>query len=88
MKFVRNKKEYKPREIKDDFADYINLSEENKIKTLRKWIDDGKLDCLIEVDGGINQETGRLVAEAGVDAVVAGSYVFGGDIKERCASLC
>lgn len=35
LKFVRNKKEYKPREIKDDFADYINLSEENKIKTLR-----------------------------------------------------
>lgn len=60
----------------------------DKIKTLRKWIDEGNLDCLIEVDGGINQESGRLVAEAGVDAVVAGSYVFGGDIKERCASLC
>ena len=60
----------------------------DKIKTLRNWIDERQLNCLIEVDGGINHETGRLVAEAGVDAVVAGSYVFGGDIKERCASLC
>ena len=40
------------------------------------------------MDGGSNGETAQLVKEAGVDAVVAGSYVFGGDIKERCASLC
>lgn len=60
----------------------------DKISTLRKWIDEEKLECLIEVDGGINQETGRLCKEAGVDVLVAGSYVFGGDIKEKCASLC
>ena len=60
----------------------------DKIRTLRNWIDERNLDCLIEVDGGINRETAKLVKEAGVDAVVAGSYVFGGDIKERCASLC
>ena len=60
----------------------------DKIRTLRNWIDERNLDCLIEVDGGINGETAQLVKEAGVDAVVAGSYVFGGDIKERCASLC
>ncbi len=34
------------------------------------------LDFLIEVDGGINAETGRKAAEAGADILVAGSYVF------------
>ncbi|MBQ7890367.1 MAG: ribulose-phosphate 3-epimerase [Erysipelotrichaceae bacterium] len=60
----------------------------NKISTLRQWIDERKLNCLIEVDGGINAETGKLCKESGVDVLVAGSYVFGGDIKERCESLC
>lgn len=60
----------------------------DKIRTCRKWIDERGLNCLIEVDGGINQDTGRQCAEAGVDVLVAGSYVFGGDIAERCASLC
>lgn len=32
---------------------------------------------LIEVDGGINAETGKICQEAGVDVLVAGSYVFG-----------
>lgn len=59
-----------------------------KISTLRHWIDERNLNCLIEVDGGINEETGRLCKEAGADVLVAGSYVFGGDIKEKCASLC
>jgi len=59
-----------------------------KISTLRKWIDEKGLNCLIEVDGGINAETGRLCKEAGADVLVAGSYVFGGDIIEKCASLC
>ena len=31
---------------------------------------------LIEVDGGINQETGKLCKDAGADVLVAGSYVF------------
>ncbi len=31
---------------------------------------------IIEVDGGVNMETGRLLAEAGADALVAGSFVF------------
>lgn len=32
----------------------------------------------IEVDGGINEQTGALVKEAGCDVVVAGSYIFNG----------
>ena len=59
-----------------------------KSSTLRQWIDEKGLNCLIEVDGGINAETGRLCKEAGADVLVAGSYVFGGDIIEKCASLC
>lgn len=34
-------------------------------------------DLLIEVDGGINDVTGRLCAEAGANVLVAGSYLYG-----------
>jgi len=42
---------------------------------------------LIEVDGGINKETALLCKEAGADVLVAGGYVFSGDIIERVKSL-
>ena len=58
-----------------------------KIRELRKVIDLNGYQCLIEVDGGINEETGKLCKEAGVDVLVAGSYVFGHDVKERIDSL-
>ena len=32
--------------------------------------------ALIEIDGGVNASTGKLLAEAGADILVAGSYVF------------
>lgn len=59
-----------------------------KIETLRKWIDEDKLDCLISVDGGINKETGNRCKEVGVNVLVAGSYIFSKDIKEQVESLC
>lgn len=60
----------------------------NKISYLRKMIDDKHLNCFIEVDGGINGETGKLCVDAGVDVLVAGSYLFGhDDIKERIKGL-
>jgi len=34
---------------------------------------------LIEVDGGINRETGKICTDAGANVLVAGSYVFGSD---------
>lgn len=56
----------------------------DKISFLRKIIDANNYECLIEVDGGINDKTGPLCKEAGVDILVAGSYLFGKeDIKER-----
>lgn len=44
--------------------------------------------ALLEVDGGINLETGKLCADAGVDVLVAGSYIFKNDIRKAVASLC
>jgi len=47
-----------------------------KIKTLVKWRQEHKLNFIIEVDGGVNQQTARLCEQAGVDVVVAGSAIF------------
>lgn len=56
-----------------------------KITRLRQEIQTKNLDCLIEVDGGINQETAKLCHEA--DVFVAGSYVFGQDYKTAITKL-
>jgi len=59
-----------------------------KIKILRRYINKNNLNCLIEVDGGINAVTGQKCRKAGADILVAGSYLFGHeDIKERIESL-
>lgn len=47
-----------------------------KIKTIRKWIDELGRDIDLEVDGGINAETGKLVKAAGANLLVAGTAVF------------
>lgn len=48
-----------------------------KVRRLRRLIDETGSKALINVDGGVNAETGALLAEAGADILVAGSYVFG-----------
>lgn len=48
----------------------------DKIKALRRLIAHNGSHALIEIDGGINEATGRSCAEAGADVLVAGSYVF------------
>ena len=48
----------------------------NKVRELKALIERKGSQALIEVDGGINAETGKLVAEAGADIVVAGDYVL------------
>jgi ribulose-phosphate 3-epimerase len=35
--------------------------------------------ALIEIDGGVNYDTGRRLKEAGADVLVAGSFVFGAE---------
>lgn len=48
----------------------------NKVQRLKKEIQRRNLDTIIEVDGGVNLETGQQLLDAGVDALVAGNYVF------------
>ena len=48
----------------------------NKVKKLKKLIRESGSETLIEVDGGVNTETGQALVEAGADALVAGSFVF------------
>lgn len=59
-----------------------------RISTLAEWIKEYNYSTLIEVDGGINQETGMLCKEAGANVLVAGSYIFKNDIVEAVKSLC
>jgi ribulose-phosphate 3-epimerase len=47
-----------------------------KAKRLKSLIEKRNPECLIEVDGGVNSENVSILKEAGVDIVVAGSYVF------------
>ena len=47
-----------------------------KVHQLKEMIQRSGSNALIEVDGGVNEETGRLLKEAGADIVVAGNYVF------------
>lgn len=47
-----------------------------KIKTLRKMIDDRQLNVLIEIDGGVTLENAPSIIAAGADVLVAGNTVF------------
>ena len=61
---------------------YIEASTE-RIRQVRKMLDDRNLATDLEVDGGINVDNVSVVLEAGVNVVVAGSAIFGGDIAEK-----
>lgn len=50
-----------------------------KVKRLRKLISESGSKALIEVDGGVQEETAPRLVEAGVDVLVSGSYVFKAD---------
>ena len=52
-------------------------SQLRKIENLRKKIERLGKKIELEVDGGINNETVKLVTSAGADVVVSGSYIFG-----------
>lgn len=48
----------------------------DKVDKLAKLIKEKNAHAIIEIDGGVNLETGKLLAEAGAQALVAGSFVF------------
>ena len=58
-----------------------------KIEELKALIDEEGLDVDIQVDGGINEQTLTTVLDAGANLVVAGSYVFKGDLGENAKSV-
>lgn len=59
-----------------------------KCVKVRKIIDDNGYNCLLEIDGGINDETCVKAREAGCDVLVAGSAVFGAsDVKQAISAL-
>ena len=49
----------------------------NKVVQLRRLIAAKQSKALIEIDGGVNLETGKQLFDAGADVLVAGSFVFG-----------
>ncbi|MDG2153171.1 MAG: ribulose-phosphate 3-epimerase [Crocinitomicaceae bacterium] len=51
----------------------------DKVTTLKKLIDSKKANIIIEIDGGVNLETGKKLSDAGANALVAGSFVFKSD---------
>jgi ribulose-phosphate 3-epimerase len=49
----------------------------SKVERLKKLIEEKNADTIIEIDGGVNLDTGKKLIEAGANALVAGSFVFG-----------
>lgn len=50
-----------------------------KVATLKELINRKNSNALIQVDGGVNLETGKRLINAGADILVAGNFVFGSD---------
>ena len=57
----------------------------DKVNTLYDYRENNNLDFLINIDGGINNETIKLVSN--VDIAVAGNYIVTGDYEDRINSL-
>ena len=60
----------------------------DKCKAIRRLIDENGYNCLLEIDGGINDKTAKSAIDAGCDVLVAGSAVFNAnDASEIIARL-
>jgi len=60
----------------------------SKVERLKKMIIERNLSTLIEVDGGVNLETGKLLLDAGADVLVAGNAIFSApDPKEYIVQM-
>lgn len=58
----------------------------DKVKCLRQLIADSGSHALIEVDGGVQDDTAPRLVAAGVDVLVSGSYVFKAEQPEQVIS--
>jgi ribulose-phosphate 3-epimerase len=54
-----------------------------KVNLLREMIERRNPLCLIEIDGGVNYETGKKLFNAGANVLVAGSFIFSSDNPEK-----
>lgn len=60
----------------------------SKIKKLKEFAFDENPELIIEVDGGVNNQNARILANAGTDILVAGSYIFkSNDYADSISSL-
>lgn len=59
----------------------------DKVRYLYAQREEHDYSYRIEIDGGINYETAKLACQAGVDTLVAGSFIFKNDIKETVEGL-
>lgn len=57
-----------------------------KLARLRRICDEKGLSLRLEVDGGINDKTGKIAWENGADTLVAGTYLFGSADMEKAAA--
>ncbi len=48
----------------------------DKLRRLRQMVDKTSNRPMIEIDGGVNEQTAPLLSEAGADILVAGNYIF------------
>ena len=62
----------------EDIIQDVDMVEHSvdKVARLREMIDRKGLSTMIEVDGGVNLETGKRLVDAGADVLVAGNFVF------------
>ena len=54
-----------------------------KVSQLKELILQRNSSALIEVDGGVNLETGKMLVDAGADVLVAGSFIFSSENPEE-----
>ena len=54
-----------------------------KVRELRKIVDEKGLKTDIEVDGGVNLSNVEELMDAGANIIVAGSAIFSGDVTEN-----
>ncbi len=59
----------------------------DSVRYLRGKIDRSGKDILLEIDGGINQETVKLATKAGADVIVSGNTIFKADSRAHAISL-
>ena len=63
--------------VEPGFGGQTFLSDQvNKIESISEYIKENNLNVDIEIDGGINYETGKLCVDAGANILVAGSFLF------------